>query len=122
MTVSSFFRISAAFLARWAASFSAREASLTARICTARKAAFFAPSTATVATGMPEGICTVLSRASSPSRAELMGMPMTGSVVAAARAPARWAAIPAAAMMTPKPLALALRAKALASSGVRWAE
>ena len=49
MTVLSFFRISAAFSARWEASFSAREASLTARICTARKAAFFAPSTATVA-------------------------------------------------------------------------
>ena len=63
-------------MARWAASFSAREASLTARICTARKAAFFAPSTATVATGMPEGICTVLSRASSPLMAEAMGKPL----------------------------------------------
>ena len=78
---------------------------------------------ATVATGMPEGICTVASRASSPSiMPPLQGMPMTGRVVLAAMAPARWAAIPAAAMMQPKLLARAFRAKSRASTGVRWAE
>ena len=78
---------------------------------------------ATVATGMPVGICTVDSSASSPSRVEdLTGMPITGRVVLAARAPARWAALPAAAMMTPKPFSCAVREKAPACSGVRWAE
>ena len=43
-----------------------------------------------------------------PSRTEdLQGMPMTGSVVPAAMTPARWAAMPAAAMITPKPFAFA---------------
>lgn len=37
---------------------------------------------ATVATGMPDGICTVDSSASSPPRSDdFIGMPMTGSVV-----------------------------------------
>ena len=40
-----------------------------------------------------------------------MGMPMTGRVVLAAKAPARCAAMPAAHRMTPKPLSLALLAK-----------
>ena len=57
---------------------------------------------ATVATGMPEGICTVESSASSPSSVEdFIGTPITGSSVFAAMAPARWAALPAAAMITP---------------------
>ena len=68
-------------------------------------AAFLAPFRATVATGMPLGIWTVANKASSPSIAPpFMGMPMTGRVVLAATAPARWAAMPAAQMMTPKPL------------------
>ena len=46
---------------------------------------------------------------------------MTGSVLFAARAPARCAALPAAAIMTPKPFSRAPSANALASSGVRWA-
>ena len=51
-----------------------------------------------------------------------MGMPITGSVVWAARTPARWAALPAAAMMTPKPASLAPAEKAAAASGVLWAD
>ena len=81
------------------------------------------PFSATVATGNPLGICTVASRASRPSMAPpFIGMPTTGSVVLAAKAPARWAAIPAAHRMTPYPLARADFAKAAAASGVRWAE
>ena len=82
-----------------------------------------APSMATVATGMPEGICTVDSSASRPpSCSDLMGIPITGRVVPAAMAPARWAAIPAAAMITPKPFSFAVVLNSLASTGVRWAE
>ena len=78
---------------------------------------------ATVATGMPEGICTVESSASRPSKVEdFTGMPMTGKVVWAASTPARWAAFPAAAMMTPKPCSRAVRENSAAASGVRWAD
>ena len=57
-----------------------------------------------VATGMPDGIITVERRASRPSRVEdLIGTPITGSVVCAARTPPRCAALPAAAMITPNP-------------------
>ena len=49
-----------------------------------------------VATGTPFGICTVAYKASTPFRAPpLNGTPTTGSVVWAATAPARWAAMPA---------------------------
>ena len=48
-----------AISARWAASASTSSGSSMASICTASSAAFMAPSTATVATGMPFGICTV---------------------------------------------------------------
>ena len=45
-------------------------------------AAFFAPLMAIVATGMPDGICTVESSASMPlSDVALIGTPMTGNVV-----------------------------------------
>ena len=72
---------------------------------------------------MPLGIWTVASRASRPSIAPpFIGMPMTGRVVFAAKAPARWAAMPAAQRMTPKPLALAFFANSAASAGVRWAD
>ena len=53
---------------------------------------------------------------------DFTGMPMTGRVVFAAMAPARCAALPAAARMAPKPFARADMAKARASSGVLWAE
>ena len=81
-------------------------------------AALSAPSMATVATGMPEGICTVASRASRPSKVEdFTGTPMTGRVVWAASTPARWAAFPAAAMMTPKPFSRAVFENSAAASG-----
>ena len=82
-----------------------------------------APSMATVATGIPVGIWTVESRASNPSRVEdFTGMPITGRTVLAARDPARWAALPAAAMMTPNPFSWAVRENSPAWAGVRWAE
>ena len=56
--------------------------SYTARISAAKIAAFFAPLTAIVATGTPDGICTVLSRASIPfSGVALTGTPITGLIV-----------------------------------------
>ena len=96
----------------------ARSSSERASIWQARIAALSAPSMATVATGMPEGICTVASNASSPSKVEdFTGMPMTGKVVWAASTPARWAAFPAAAMMTPKPCSRAVRENSAAHRG-----
>ena len=93
-----------------------------ASICAAKIAALSAPSIATVATGMPEGICTVASSASRPSSVEdFTGMPMTGSVVCAASTPARCAALPAAAMITPKPSFSAFLENSAAASGVRCA-
>ena len=97
-----------------------------ARICAASTAALTGPAlpSVTVATGMPDGICSVASSASIPFRAPpLTGMPMTGSVVCAARTPPRCAAPPAAAMMifSPRRDAPCARTRA-ASSGVRCAE
>ena len=94
-----------------------------ARISTASSAAFAAPFMATVATGIPEGIITVESRASIPSKTvERQGMPITGRVVLAATAPARCAAIPAAAIITPKPASRAPFEKSRTLSGARCAE
>ena len=77
---------------------------------------------ATVATGMPEGICTVESSASMPPRSgDFMGTPITGRQVCAAMTPARCAALPAKAMMTPKPSSRAEEANAAVLSGVRCA-
>ena len=50
------------------------------------------------------------------------GIPITGRVVCAAMAPARCAAIPAAAIRTPNPFCSAPRANSAASAGVRCAE
>ena len=47
---------------------------------------------------------------------------MTGNVDRAAMAPARWAAIPAAATITLSPLDSADWANSSATAGVRWAE
>ena len=69
----------------------------------ARMAALTAPAepNATVATGIPDGICTVESKASSPSSAPLLtGTPITGRMVCAASTPARCAAPPAAQVPT----------------------
>ena len=55
----------------------------------------------------PGGICRMASMESSPSRGALIGTPITGRVVIEAITPGRWAAMPAAAMITliPRPLA-----------------
>ena len=66
------------------------------------------------------GIITVDSRASIPSRlVDLQGMPITGSVVFAAIAPARCAAMPANARITENPPSRADAANSLASFGQR---
>ncbi len=58
--------------------------------------------------------------ASNPSKVEdLTGIPITGRVVCAARTPARWAALPAAAMSTANPFSRALAANWQAIAGVR---
>ena len=95
------------------------------RICAARIPAFVAPGLpmATVATGMPAGICTVASKESIPcSEVDGIGTPMTGSVVCAAITPARCAAPPAPAMITRIPRAAALRAYSAVRSGERCAD
>ena len=79
----------------------------------AKRAAFVGPAEprATVATGMPEGIWSVARRASTPfSAPPATGTPTTGSVVCAARMPPRWAAPPAAEMITLRPRPRAERA------------
>jgi hypothetical protein len=79
--------------------------------------------TATVATGTPEGIWTVARRASKPLRVpEATGIPMTGRLVRAATAPARWAAMPAAQIITLRPRWRAVPAYSETPSGLRWAE
>ncbi|GFI07538.1 hypothetical protein IMSAGC006_02295 [Muribaculaceae bacterium] len=85
-------------------------------------AAFRPPLMPTVATATPGGICTIESSASLPSRVELIGMPITGTVVMAAITPGRAAAMPAAAIMTSSPRSAAPRANVSTSAGVRWAE
>ena len=69
--------------------------------------AFIAPLIATVATGIPGGICTIANNASIPSKEALMGTPITGIGVMAAITPGKWAAIPAPAIITsiPRPWA-----------------
>ena len=78
---------------------------------------------AKVATGTPFGIWTVASNESIPSRSPPpRGIPRTGFVVWAAIAPARWAAIPAAAIKTWTPLASDSFIFFTTSSGVLCAE
>jgi hypothetical protein len=121
--LSAFFATSAAISARNLANRSANRASPVARIWQASKAAFWAPSIATVATGTPGGICTVASRASCPRNGPLlMGSPITGTVVWAAKKPARWAAPPAAAITTLIPRSRTPAANSATSCGVRWAD
>ena len=63
---------------------------------------------ASVPTGMPAGIWTMLSRLSMPESAWVwMGTPSTGRLVQAAHMPGRWAAPPAPAMMQARPRARA---------------
>ena len=78
---------------------------------------------ASVPTGMPAGICTVESSESRPlSEALSIGTPSTGSSVCAATTPARWAAPPAAAIITSSPAASAAPTYSTVAAGVRWAE
>ena len=75
-----------------ASSFLASPSLAKPRICAARIPALVAPGfpIATVATGMPAGICTVASSESIPfNDVEGMGTPITGSVVCAAITPAK---------------------------------
>src|SRR5664280_2578691 len=78
---------------------------------------------ATVATGIPAGICTIARRESRPSSAvEGIGTAITGSVVSAAMTPARCAAPPAPAMTTFTPRAFSPREYSLVRAGERCAE
>ena len=71
---------------------------------TASRPALRALSIATVATGTPAGICTIESSASSPFSFVIpTGTPITGSGVAEAIMPGKWAAPPAPAMMILQP-------------------
>src|SRR5207245_11796322 len=79
-------------------SFSRATASLSARMPVARCAAFLAPASpmATVATGIPAGICAIERSASSPPRAPAeSGTPITGSRLQAAPTPGSRPARPA---------------------------
>jgi len=82
------------------------------RIAVASRAALIAPGLpmARVPTGTPPGICTIASSESIPcSDFDSIGTPSTGRQVLAAVTPARWAAPPAAAMMTSNPRPAARR-------------
>jgi hypothetical protein len=104
--------------------FSMTPGSPVARIWAARIPAFIAPSSPTVATGIPGGICRILRMESHPSieMDALMGTPITGSGVSAAMTPGRCAAPPAPAIITMIPLPAAFFPNAAASSGVRCAD
>ena len=75
----------------------------------ARIPAFLAPSNATVATGIPFGICSILKIESHPSIEfeDFTGTPITGSVVSDAVMPGKCAAPPAPAIITFRPLSAA---------------
>ena len=81
------------------------------------------PLMATVATGMPLGICTMEYRESTPPRSEVfIGIPITGRGKMAAHMPGRWAALPAPAIITLNPFSSADFAHAKKISGSLWAE
>ena len=97
--------------------------SAVARMRTASRPALRAPPTATVATGMPAGICTIESSESRPPRlASGTGTPITGSGVTDASMPGRCAAPPAPAMITRRPRASADEPYSIISRGIRCAE
>ncbi len=100
----------------------ARPQALSLMIRAARTPAFFAPSIATQATGIPGGICTAESSASRPPRdLPRIGTPITGRSVWAAATPGSAADIPAPAMITFSPRILALVQYSRTISGSRWA-
>src|SRR4030095_10346113 len=118
-------RIFASWSLRNACSLSRSSGRLLAKIAIANKAAFTAPGfpIASVPTGMPPGICTVASNESSPFKdSPFIAPPRTGSVVCAAKTPARCAAPPAAAITTSSPRNSAVDPNSAASDGERWAE
>src|SRR5207244_11307105 len=87
---------------------SAQTAHHTCRMRIASKAAFFALSIPTVATGTPLGSCAVASSASSPFKGPAAnGTPITGRSVSEAANPGRAADSPAPAMMNLNPCPLA---------------
>ena len=87
---------------------------------TARSPAFLAFAMATVATGIPAGICTIDSSESRPDKCSSgTGTPMTGNGVIDAVIPGRWAAPPAPAMITRRPRSAALLAYSVMTCGVR---
>ena len=91
----------------------------------ASRAALMAPGLpmASVPTGTPAGICTMDSSESMPCKDfDSIGTPRTGKQVLAAVTPARWAAPPAAAIITSNPRPAAPEAHSKSRSGVRWAE
>src|SRR5437660_9473599 len=92
-------------------------------ICAASTPALRAPPMATVATGIPGGICTTAYNASTPCSAlPLSGTPITGFVVSDASTPGRCAAIPAPAMKTPAPSRSASVTICFVRSGLRCAD
>src|SRR5579862_851774 len=95
------------------------------KIAAAINAALIAPAfpIASVATGIPAGICTIDNSESSPCSAfDSTGTPNTGKCVFAAVMPGRCAAPPAPAMMTSMPRPAAPDAYSKSKSGVRCAE
>src|ERR1700676_155587 len=90
----------------------------------ARIPAFFEPLRATVATGIPPGICKIDRMESQPSMAleYFTGTPRTGRVVSEATTRGRCAAPPAPAMMTFRPLPVALLAYPTIRMGVPCAD
>ena len=90
----------------------------------ASNAAFTAPALpiASVPTGTPAGICTMLSNESSPfSALDCTGTPSTGRSVLLAHMPGRCAAPPAPAINTSNPRPAADAAYSNSKSGVRCA-
>ena len=79
--------------------------------------------TATVATGTPGGIITVESKESIPPiPPDSIGIPITGRTVCAANAPAKCAAMPAAAINTLQPLFSEFFINSITSCGVLCAD
>src|SRR5206468_2619044 len=102
---------------------SAQTAHHTCRMRIASRAAFFALSIPTVATGTPLGTCAVASSASSPFKGPAAnGTPITGRSVSDAANPGSAADSPAPAMITLNPRPLAPDTSLAVCSGWRWAE
>ena len=97
---------------------------LVERIEAASIPAFLAPFNATVATGIPLGICKMERTESHPSIEldDFIGTPITGKVVIDATMPGRCAAPPAPAIITLIPRLAAVEANFINLSGVLCAE